>query len=291
MVALTAMATKPPYGATASVIDSNGVTLALWDRPGGAGLPIVLIHGNTASKEAFRDLFAEPALAGRRLIAFDLPGCGESPDAADPARTYTLPALGTIIADVLRRLGAERAVVVGWSMGGHLAIQSLLNGANPSGIVLTGTPPCGPDPAEIAATFLPVEGAEVMSMPDPTPEQMSRFLKLVYAPSEPGEAIVRHAQRSDGRLRSHIFAHIFATPDLEPQRVTIAKWKGPFALIQGRDEPFFRPAEQDTLNWGHLWRGATQWVEGAGHAPFITNPKAYATLLAAFATDLENAAA
>jgi pimeloyl-ACP methyl ester carboxylesterase len=281
------MTTQPPAGTSARTIESHGVTLALWDRPGGAGLPIVFIHGNTASKEAFRALFAEPALAGRRLIALDLPGCGESPDARDPVAAYTLPMLGTIIADVLRQLGAERAIVVGWSMGGHLAIQSLLNGASPSGIVLTGTPPCGPDPAEIAATFLPVAGAEVMSMPDPSPEQMAGFLKLVYAPSEPTETIVRHAQRSDGRLRERIFAHIFATPDLEPQRVTIAKWHGPFALIQGRDEPFFHPADQDKLNWGHLWRGATQWVDGAGHAPFIANPAAYAGHLADFVREIE----
>jgi pimeloyl-ACP methyl ester carboxylesterase len=102
----------------------------------------------------------------------------------------------------------------------------------------------------------------------------------------PSDAVVEHAKRSDGRLRERLFGHIFATPDMEPQRTTIAKWTGPFALIQGRKEPFFDPAQVDKLAWRRLWRGGTQWIEGAGHAPFITDPKGYAALLAEFAQDL-----
>lgn len=277
-----------PPATIAKTIDAGGVPLAVWDRPGGDGLPIVLIHGNTASKEVFRDLFA--ALAGRRIVAFDLPGCGESPDARDPVETYTLPALGRIVVEALRALDAERCILVGWSLGGHLAIQSLINGAKPAGIVLSGTPPCGPDPAEIASTFLPIEGAEVMSMPDPSEEQLMRFLALAYDPTAPSAAVVRDARRADGKLRQHLFEHIFTHPDLEPQRVTIANWPGPFALIQGRDEPFFRPAEVDRLGWKRLWRGGTQWIEGAGHAPFLTDPAGYAKLLADFARDVESGA-
>ncbi len=283
MVALKVPAMSAPAART---LGSHGQRVAYWEREGGEGLPIVFLHGNTASKEVFRDLFAEPALAGRRLVAFDLPGCGESGDATDPENIYTLPGLSRIVIDVLARLGAERCILVGWSLGGHIAIDTLSHGFDPAGVVLTGTPPCGPDPAEIAATFLPVEGAEVMSMREPTDEQIARFLKLAYGPSQPSETIVQHARRSDGRLRESLFAHIFATPDMEPQRTTIANWPGPFALIQGRDEPFFHPADIDKLAWRKLWRGGTQWIDGAGHAPFVTDPKGYAALLAEFAQDL-----
>jgi pimeloyl-ACP methyl ester carboxylesterase len=168
----------PPGGTVARTLVCCGQRIALWERGGNNGLPIAFLHGNTASKEVFRDLFAEPALAGRRLIAFDLPGCGESGDATDPENIYTLPGLSRIVIDVLAQLGAERCILVGWSLGGHIAIDTLSHGFDPAGVVLTGTPPCGPDPAEIASTFLPVDGAEVMSMREPDDEQIARFLKL-----------------------------------------------------------------------------------------------------------------
>jgi pimeloyl-ACP methyl ester carboxylesterase len=263
----------------------NGDAIAVWDRPG-AALPIVMIHGNSCSKDCFRPLFDAEALAEHRLIAFDLPGCGASSDARDPDETYTLPGLGRLIVAVIRELEIERYVLLGWSLGGHLAIQMLLNGGAPDGIVLTGTPPCGPDPAELAATFLPVPGSEMMSMAAPPPETREAFLKIVYAPSAPSAEARDAVERSDGRLRSRLFAHFLSTPDLEPQRTTIARWLRPFALIQGRDEPFFDPAKVDALQWGKLWRGGTQWIDGAGHAPFISHTDAYARLVKAFADDL-----
>ena len=266
----------------------DGDDIALWDRSGN-GLPIVLIHGNSCAKECFRPLFESAALAEHRLIAFDLPGCGASSDAHDPDQTYTMPGLGHVIAAILKALELEHFIVVGWSMGGHLAIQSLLNGAEPDGIVLTGTPPCGPDPAEIASTFLPVPGSEMMSMESPPAETRAAFLKIVYAPAEPTDQARAAVDRSDGRLRRRMFEHIFATPDLEPQRTTVARWPLPFALLQGRDEPFFAPEKLDNLTWGNLWRGCTQWIDGAGHAPFISHPEDYARLVKAFADDVTTA--
>ncbi|HWD28919.1 MAG TPA: alpha/beta hydrolase [Rhizomicrobium sp.] len=267
----------------------GGDTIALWDRPGSA-LPLVLIHGNSVAKECFRGLFDSPVLAEHRMIAFDLPGCGASSDASDPYGTYTLFGLGGVLEAVLKTLELEHYVLVGWSMGGHLAIQMLLCDATPDGIVLTGTPPCGPDPAEIAATFLPVPGSEIMTLPDTTPEQRAAFVKLVYAPSEPSAALRQATERADGRLRQRLFEYIFANPQLEPQRTTIARWPGPFALIQGRDEPMFDPTKLDDLKWGQLWRGGTQWIEGAGHAPFFTKPDDYARLLKAFVDDISKPA-
>ncbi|MEI9888932.1 MAG: alpha/beta hydrolase [Rhizomicrobium sp.] len=277
--------TNLPSRTRTSRLTHGGDAIAVWDRPGDA-MPFVFVHGNSCSREAFRPLFESAALARHRLVALDLPGCGESADAAAPQATYTLPGLADAVLAVTGALGVERHVLVGWSLGGHLGIEMMLHGATPDGIVLTGTPPCGPDPAEIAATFLPAEGAEVMSMEHPAPEQIAAFLKTVYAPAAPNAALVAATERADGRMRRRFFEYIFANPHLEPQRVTVANWQGPVALIQGRHEPFFEPAKLDELRWGNLWRGRTQWIDGAGHAPFFSHPDDYARVLTAFAGDL-----
>ncbi|MEI9994605.1 MAG: alpha/beta hydrolase [Rhizomicrobium sp.] len=279
------MPTAPAHTNTVRLAH-RGDGIAAWDRDGDA-LPFVLIHGNSCSKEAFRPLFESTALARHRLVALDLPGCGESADARAPQETYNLPGLAEAVVAVVNALGLTRYALVGWSLGGHVAIEALLHGAEPAGLVLTGTPPCGPDPAEIAATFLPVAGSEVMSMEHPSAAQIAAFLEIVYAPSLPNAAQAAAAARADGRLRRHFFEYVFANPHLEPQRVTVARWPRPIALVQGRQEVFFDPAKLDALRWGNLWRGGTQWIENAGHAPFVSQTEAYAQVLRAFAGEME----
>ena len=51
------------------------------------GVPVVMIHANSVSKESFSPQIE--ALSGiRRVIAFDLPGHGASVNAVDPRRSY-----------------------------------------------------------------------------------------------------------------------------------------------------------------------------------------------------------
>lgn len=265
-------------------LEHRGDRIVGWDRPGGR-VALVLVHGNSCAKEAFRPLFESLALAGHRMVAPDLPGCGESADASAPRESYSLPGLARTVLAVVNGLGIERYVLVGWSLGGHVAIE-MLKQARPLGVVLTGTPPCGPDLAEIAETFLPAPGSEMMSMEAPSREQVAAFLKTAYAPLTPSAEHEAAVLRSDGRFRSHFFGHVYGNPNAEGQRTTVARWPGPIALVNGRDEPFFDPTKLDALRWGNLWRGKTQWISGAGHAPFASHPEAYARVVKEFVDEV-----
>ena len=87
----------------------------------GTGPTIVLVHGNSASSKAFARQLDGTLGRTYRVIAYDLPGHGESDDAADPAKTYTMPGYARVLREVVAQLGANDAVFVGWSLGGHPA--------------------------------------------------------------------------------------------------------------------------------------------------------------------------
>lgn len=90
--------------------------LRLRVRRHGDGPPLLLINGIGAPLEMWQPLVAE--LGGLHVIAFDLPGCGQSPTARRPRG---MRALAGLVATLMRRLGIERAHVLGYSLGGCVA--------------------------------------------------------------------------------------------------------------------------------------------------------------------------
>lgn len=85
----------------------------------GDGLPVVLIHGNCSSSHLYQQTML--ALPGPS-IAIDLRGFGDSETLPVDA-TRGLTDFSDDVAAVLDALAVERAVVVGWSMGGGVALQ------------------------------------------------------------------------------------------------------------------------------------------------------------------------
>jgi pimeloyl-ACP methyl ester carboxylesterase len=91
----------------------------------GAGDVVVLLHGFTGShqgnwqRRGWLDLLAD---AGFRVAALDFRSHGQSDRVYDPAQC-TASVLAGDVAALLGHLGAERADVVGFSMGGGVALQ------------------------------------------------------------------------------------------------------------------------------------------------------------------------
>lgn len=278
-------AEAPPPGCVPRRIDAAGTRLGVWERSG-HGPALLFVHGNSASKAAFRDLIGEPALAGRRIVSIDLPGSGESANAGD--EQYTIPAFACTLIEAADRLSLNRPIVLGWSLGGHIALEAV--GQRPDvlrALVLTGTPPCGPGAGELAETFHAGELAQVVSAESPPPELLDAYVRALYGKSRPipGE-LFEAAKRCHGRMRRLFAEHWLSGIEGVPQRRVISRWPGAIAAIQGDEEPFFDPALLNTLNWRNLWRGESQYVRGAGHAPFFERPDRYAALLAEFLQNL-----
>jgi hypothetical protein len=97
------------------IATSHGI-LAV-EESGHGEIPLVMIHGNSYSRGVFRHQLRSSLTANHRLIAFDLPGCGESSDAPDPGRTYTLQGSADAAIELLGKLGVTSAIVLGWSLG------------------------------------------------------------------------------------------------------------------------------------------------------------------------------
>jgi pimeloyl-ACP methyl ester carboxylesterase len=100
-------------------VETSHGSLAV-EESGHGEIPLVMIHGNSYSRGIFRHQLHSSLSANHRLIAFDLPGHGESSDAPDPERTYTVEGLADAVVELLGKLGIANAIVLGWSMGAYV---------------------------------------------------------------------------------------------------------------------------------------------------------------------------
>jgi pimeloyl-ACP methyl ester carboxylesterase len=106
--------------------DSDGIAIAYSDE--GEGEPILLIHGfasNVAANWIDPGWIGALAAAGRRVIALDNRGHGQSEKLYDPSR-YGAPSMAEDARRLLDHLGIARADVMGYSMGARIATFLLL---------------------------------------------------------------------------------------------------------------------------------------------------------------------
>jgi 2-succinyl-6-hydroxy-2,4-cyclohexadiene-1-carboxylate synthase len=90
----------------------------------GQGPPLVLLHGFTGSTRAWADI--RPAVvASATMVSIDLIGHGASAKPADPGR-YTLEHATNDLLALLDELGLETVDLLGYSMGGRVALHFAL---------------------------------------------------------------------------------------------------------------------------------------------------------------------
>jgi pimeloyl-ACP methyl ester carboxylesterase len=95
----------------------------------GEGDPILLVHGFGSTKDVnwvYPGWVSELKKNGRRVIALDNRGHGESAKLYDPA-AYGIPAMAGDVTALMDHLNIERADIMGYSLGGRMTAWLALN--------------------------------------------------------------------------------------------------------------------------------------------------------------------
>jgi len=123
-------------------LQSAGATLA--GEEAGEGIPVVLLHGLTATRRYV--VMGSRALerSGHRVVAYDARGHGQSGPAPDPD-AYDYDDLADDLRNVLDDRGIERAVLAGASMGAHTAARLALDEPERVAGLILATPAFDPE--------------------------------------------------------------------------------------------------------------------------------------------------
>jgi pimeloyl-ACP methyl ester carboxylesterase len=264
-----------------TVVTSHG-SLAV-EESGQGGMPVLLIHGNSSCRGVFRHQLQGRLAESHRLIAFDLLGHGQPSNAPDPTRSYTLPGFADVAVEVLGKLGVTEAVVFGWSLGGHIGIEMIPRFPGMRGLMITGTPPVGPN--NMAQGFIGSPGAGMAGRQDLSEADIDAFVRAILGESV--EPFLRDAvARADGRFRKRLFEAARSGEGVD-QRLIVESSQVPLAVVNGGADRVVNLDYFDTVAYANLWEGRCHRLIGVGHAPFWQAPGDFDPVLERFLRDVK----
>ncbi|WP_185681090.1 alpha/beta fold hydrolase [Parvibaculum sedimenti] len=251
-----------------------------WVETESDGPAVLFIHGNSSAKEMFGRQFESEIGRRYRLIAFDLPGHGESSDAPDPGATYSIHGFANAAIAFLKARGISQAVVMGWSLGGHVALELMARWPGTVAAWITGTPPAGG--ADMQDGFLPSENMGLTFKDQFTEEEARSQAQAGAGADVPLEDwMVAVALRADGRFRPLMLQSIIEGKDMDGREIAETALQ-PLAVVTGGAEPFVNNAFLNTVAYRNLWDGKVHVLDGLGHAPFWQDAPRFNALFSRF---------
>ena len=260
---------------------------------GNDGPPLVLLHGDSDS--ALDWSWVLPTLAAtHRVYAPDFPGFGDS---AKPNVDYSPGFLAQFVVDFLNTLGAERAVLVGNSLGGLVALRvALSHSEQVAALALVDSSGLGHlvNPLLCQLT-LPLYGeAAITFCKTPLGAKQrgwSRAALFFAHPSQAPAAWLAEQERmafltgyleatlSSLRAQLNIFGQRQVLLDSLPQL------KMPTLVVWGTNDLIF-PKEQAQDAVSRLQQGHLALIPDCGHLPHIERPELFSAALSEFLTEV-----
>lgn len=264
------------------------MTLFYDERPGdvSGGLPIIFLHGSGFSSQVFKGQLQNGVLQDRRLIALDMPGHGNSSDAKDPKLTYSYAGFASIVNQFIVKLGIEKCIIAGWSLGGQVAIEMLDSAPHVAGVFAFGAAPAHNGPLGLIRSMHFCKVLLLAGKGQHTLDDAILFERECLHGYGNGR-FLENLLRVDPRMRPLISKSIMLGGGTS-QRQRVEHSRTPICLLHAMNDGLIRANYMQTIGGEALYSGSTIMLDDCGHAPFLENPKKFNDLLHQFADDVEN---
>lgn len=272
-------------------IESNGLHYNV--EISGEGPTLVLLHGFTGSvhtwdghpERIMQIASSRPDWHGHTTVLVDLPGHGLTDSPQDPDR-YRIEHVAADLAAILDTLGYQRAALVGYSMGGRLALHFGIN-----------------YPERVAALLLEsaspgIENSEERQQRAESDHELGDFIEREGVPAfvERWEAnplfatqralpdsirkVLRRQRLSNCALGLANSLRGMGAGVQEPLWSRLGEITAPVLLLAGEHDPKFRTIQQQM--WDLIPRVGAATLRGAGHATHLEQPEQFDTRVVEF---------
>jgi pimeloyl-ACP methyl ester carboxylesterase len=262
-----------------------GRTLRLLDS-GGDGRPVLFLHGNSGSARLVAPVFDLLSAGPHRLLALDFPGHGESVPSEDPASDYSVPGLAEVLVGAVSQLGLGKYVIVGHSLGGHVATTALPKLTGLAGLMLISAPPV--NAPSLPQAFAPDPTGGAMFGERLTEAQVESFAAALLGPRRAAdsmsELMMSSIRATDVRFRPALLASIMAGR-VGDERLNLETTRVPTCLAFGKHDPFLSADYFEKVRFGAPFRDGLHAFEHSGHSPHLDSTPEFVRLLQQFLSE------
>jgi pimeloyl-ACP methyl ester carboxylesterase len=268
-------------------VDAAGLRIACLEA--GQGTALVLLHGEGDSAASWRPVMPELAKL-HRVYAPSLPGHGDSDK---PSVDYTPEFYARFVRDFLRAIGADRAILVGHSLGGLVSMRFALQEPGRVGaLVLVDSSGLGRTVNPVLSLLsLPgvrhVAGAwtrtELGALQRPLVRSALQFAKPSRAPRE-WLADQRRLARTPGFVDAFLTTNRRVVGPLGQRHILVDELHRltmPTLVVWGARDAVV-PVRHARAAGGRLPQGELVVIPDAGHAPHVERPREFIAALQAF---------
>ena len=273
------------------LVEVNGVRLGVELRGEARenNAALVMLHGFTGSAAGWGSHLDTLAAYGLRVIALDLPGHGQSDAPGDPHR-YAIEYCQQDILAALQELGVSqgKAILLGYSMGGRIALYTAFSGFFRA-LILESASPGLADPAEREQRRISDEALAASIERDGVPAFIDRWEKLpLFAnqstlPLEARKALRRQRlhNRASGLAQSLRGVGTGTQPSLHARLPTLHI---PVLLIAGELDTKFTAIARSMAQ--ALPQSQLRIVPSAGHTIHLEQPEEFDFLVEDFSLSM-----
>jgi 3-oxoadipate enol-lactonase len=238
---------------------------------------LVFLHGIGGRAWGWQDMLDRCAAQRWHALAWDMPGYGDSP----PIDGLDFDLLADALEALLAHSDVERAVLVGHSLGGMVALQAW--GRHPqrvAGLVLAGSSPAfGHGSGDFQTRFLadrlaPLEAGQTLA------DIAARLIPAMAGPDAAPESLARAQACMASITPAGYRAALQALVRFE-QRATLPTITVPTLCLAGEHDRTAAPAVVRRMA-EHIPGATYAEMPGAGHLMNFEQPEAFAAALSAF---------
>jgi len=163
---------------------------------------IVFIHGNSSSSDVYNSVMESP-LIKQTKVSIELAGHGRHINHSSKVADFSIKSYCNQLTKEISEIEGD-ILLVGNSLGGHLAIEISKKVSNLKGLLIFGTPPLK-KPINFEEAFIPVPELHTFLSENPSEDEIKSAAQLAVVDEVYVDQIVKDFKNSNPLVRKSLF--------------------------------------------------------------------------------------